>query len=117
MNRNWMMSFFVLCALVGVGLGIRYYLSVGQADIAKSGKPINTAVTVPSLSSLEQQGEILFNASCAACHGQNAAGKEGVAPPLVHMIYRPDHHSDQSFQRAAKVGVRQHHWPFATCLR
>lgn len=112
MNRHWMMSIFILFALVAIGLGIRYYLSVGQVDIARSGEPINTAVTVPSLSFLEQQGEVLFNASCAACHGQNAAGKEGVAPPLVHTIYRPNHHSDQSFQRAAKLGVRQHHWRF-----
>jgi mono/diheme cytochrome c family protein len=112
MNRNWLLSFFVLCVLVAFGLGVRHYRSAGQMDIAKPGKPINAAVIVPSLSSIEQQGEILFNASCAACHGQNAAGQEGVAPPLVHIIYEPNHHSDQSFLRAAKLGVRQHHWRF-----
>ena len=52
------------------------------------------------------------NAKCAACHGVNAAGKDGVAPPLVHKIYEPSHHGDESFQRAAALGVRAHHWPF-----
>jgi len=112
MNRNWLISFIVLCALVAFGLGVRHYRSAGQVGIVKPGKPINAAVIVPSLSPLEQQGETLFNASCAACHGKNAAGQEGVAPPLVHIIYEPNHHSDQSFQRAAKLGVGQHHWPF-----
>ena len=112
MNKNWLISFFVLSALVVLSLGIRHYRSTGQIDVAKPGKPINTAVIVPSFSSLEQRGETLFNTSCASCHGKNAAGQEGVAPPLVHLIYEPNHHSDQSFQRAAKLGVRQHHWPF-----
>lgn len=57
-------------------------------------------------------GQVGFNAKCAACHGVNAAGKDGVAPPLVHKIYEPSHHGDESFQRAAALGVRAHHWPF-----
>lgn len=112
MNRNWLVSFLVLCAVVAISLGIRHYRSAGQVDNGKPGKPINSAVIVPSFNSLEEQGETLFNANCATCHGQNAAGQEGVAPPLVHLIYEPNHHSDKSFQLAAKLGVRQHHWPF-----
>jgi hypothetical protein len=42
----------------------------------------------------------------------NAAGQDGVAPPLVHIIYEPSHHGDESFQRAVAMGVRGHHWPF-----
>ena len=42
----------------------------------------------------------------------NAVGQDGVAPPLVHKIYEPSHHGDESFQRAAAVGVRAHHWSF-----
>ncbi|WP_177193449.1 c-type cytochrome [Nereida ignava] len=57
-------------------------------------------------------GQVGFNAKCAACHGVNAAGKDGIAPPLVHKIYEPSHHGDESFQRAAALGVRAHHWPF-----
>ena len=36
----------------------------------------------------------------------------GVAPPLIHKIYEPSHHGDESFQRAVAVGVRAHHWKF-----
>ena len=51
-------------------------------------------------------------AVCAACHGANAAGQNGVAPPLVHKIYEPSHHGDAAFLLAAKQGVRAHHWKF-----
>ena len=69
-------------------------------------------VTVPALGPDEQQGSLLFNDNCASCHGVNAAGQKGVAPPLIHKIYEPGHHADISFLLAAKNGVRAHHWPF-----
>lgn len=69
-------------------------------------------VTVPELSAKAELGRALFNDNCSACHGKNAAGQEGVAPPLIHKIYEPNHHGDIAFQRAAKLGVRAHHWPF-----
>lgn len=69
-------------------------------------------VEVPALSANAQDGEQLFNANCAVCHGTNAAGKQNIAPPLVHIIYEPNHHGDHSFILAAKNGVRAHHWPF-----
>lgn len=75
------------------------------------GKPLAT-VTVPVLSAKAKLGRPLFNDNCSACHGKNAAGQEGVAPPLIHKIYEPNHHGDIAFQRAAKFGVRAHHWPF-----
>ncbi|MFZ8875205.1 MAG: cytochrome c, partial [Paracoccaceae bacterium] len=31
---------------------------------------------------------------------------------LVHKIYEPSHHGDQSFQMAVAMGVRSHHWKF-----
>jgi hypothetical protein len=31
---------------------------------------------------------------------------------LVHIIYEPSHHGDESFQRAAAMGVQGHHWSF-----
>ena len=69
-------------------------------------------VVVPPLSARAKVGEKLFDAKCATCHGRNAAGQDGVAPPLVHKIYEPNHHADISFQQAAKYGVRAHHWRF-----
>ncbi len=63
------------------------------------------------LSSAGQMGQIAFDENCAACHGAKAAGSEN-GPPLVHKIYEPSHHADFSFVRAAKGGVRAHHWRF-----
>ena len=57
-------------------------------------------------------GQVAFEAKCAACHGANAAGQDGVAPPLVHKIYEPSHHGDAAFLLAARNGVRAHHWRF-----
>lgn len=57
------------------------------------------------------QGENIYLANCARCHGLNGAGSRQ-GPPLVHKIYRPGHHADLSFHRAVKSGVRQHHWKF-----
>ena len=57
-------------------------------------------------------GQVAFEAKCAVCHGANAAGQDGVAPPLVHKIYEPSHHGDAAFLLAAKNGVRAHHWRF-----
>ena len=56
-------------------------------------------------------GEATFNANCARCHGERAAGT-AQGPPLVHKIYEPNHHGDFAFQRAAATGVRAHHWNF-----
>ncbi|WP_171182116.1 cytochrome c [Ruegeria sp. HKCCD8929] len=76
------------------------------------GEPIED-VRVPSeFSPLATAGKVAFDAKCAACHGSNAAGLEGSAPPLVHKIYEPSHHSDEAFFIAVRNGVRSHHWRF-----
>jgi mono/diheme cytochrome c family protein len=59
----------------------------------------------------EGTGEAMFSANCAQCHGQDATGTEQ-GPPLVHIYYEPNHHADESFQRAVAMGVRAHHWRF-----
>jgi mono/diheme cytochrome c family protein len=70
-------------------------------------------VSLPAeLSAKAEIGKRVFEAKCADCHGENAAGRNGVAPPLVHKTYEPSHHGDAAFMLAAKVGVRSHHWPF-----
>ena len=68
-------------------------------------------VTVPQLSEMAAFGQTAFNGTCAQCHGENGAGTEK-GPPLIHPIYNPGHHSDQSFYNAMHNGVRQHHWPY-----
>jgi len=65
-----------------------------------------------TLSQNAQIGKLAFEVKCVSCHGTNAAGQAGVAPPLVHIIYEQNHHGDESFQRATALGVRAHHWSF-----
>ena len=91
------------------------YTSFNDAD-AQASSPVGEAlahVTVPEkLSADARIGKTGFDAICAACHGKNAAGRNGMGPPLVHKIYEPSHHGDESFQIAAQRGVRSHHWRF-----
>ena len=81
------------------------------SDISQ-GAPIVEVKLPAQLSPEAEIGKRAFEAKCAACHGANAAGQNGVAPPLVHKIYEPSHHSDMAFLVAAKNGVRAHHWDF-----
>ncbi len=70
-------------------------------------------VIVPeSLSARARAGERIFGENCVTCHGINAAGKDGIGPPLVHIFYEPSHHGDEAIQRAVAVGVMSHHWSF-----
>lgn len=106
MNRNTILVTVVL--LGAAALLYRYYAA--PADVPTGAALAD--VRVPELSAVALEGERLFNESCASCHGKNAAGQDGVAPPLVHKIYEPGHHGDASFLIAAMNGVRAHHWPF-----
>lgn len=85
--------------------------SVGPADAGR-GAPLVEVATPSGLSTQAQMGKLGFEAKCAVCHGTNAAGQDGVAPPLVHKTYEPSHHGDASFWLATQNGVRQHHWNF-----
>ncbi|MFZ7094326.1 c-type cytochrome [Primorskyibacter sp. 2E233] len=76
------------------------------------GAPI-VEVTLPDTLSAEAElGKRAFDAVCATCHGENASGKTGFGPPLVHVIYEPSHHGDMAFELAVQNGVRAHHWKF-----
>lgn len=105
---NWRLLGLAL-VLLAVFFGIRSILHNDHAVV--SGATM-VDVTIPSLNAAQTKGEAVFNANCASCHGKNAAGREGVAPPLIHKIYEPNHHGDMAFVLAAKQGVRQHHWSF-----
>ena len=102
-----------ILAVLAAAVGVAGYVYFGGSDeIGGSGPPI-VAVNVPAkLSAPAEIGRKTYEANCAACHGRNAAGQGGVAPPLVHVIYEPGHHGDESFQRAVARGVRAHHWRF-----
>ncbi len=110
-----MRSGWGVVAIIGLalaGLAFWWWAPTGSSDaIVAEGGPI-VEVTVPELSGQALIGERAFTAKCAACHGKNAAGQDGVAPPLVHKIYEPSHHGDAAFLLAARIGVRSHHWRF-----
>ena len=57
------------------------------------------------------QGKTLFEQNCSVCHGPAGDGTT-LGPPLVHIIYEPNHHADAAFILAARNGVRAHHWRF-----
>ena len=78
----------------------------------EQGAPIAVVQLPAQLSPKAELGKLAFEAKCAVCHGDNAAGQNGVAPPLVNRIYEPGHHSDEAFVSAAKNGVTSHHWEF-----
>ncbi|MFV9673262.1 MAG: c-type cytochrome [Acidimicrobiia bacterium] len=56
-------------------------------------------------------GKVVFEGTCAACHGVEGVGTEA-GPPLVHAYYRPGHHADGAFTLAIRNGVQPHHWNF-----
>ena len=107
-----------LVPIVAIGFGaFFYFLDYGEeeAEIAENG-PLVEVVVPEALSPEARRGEEIFNANCSVCHGAFAAGRNGLGPPLVHPIYEPDHHGDESFQLAVARGTRAHHWPFGDML-
>jgi mono/diheme cytochrome c family protein len=107
----------VSAILVAGGVGYAMWPAAPQIAASDTAISMENGVLVDvllpeTLTQNAQIGQLGYEASCATCHGANAAGQNGVAPPLVHIIYEPSHHGDEAFQRATAVGVRGHHWPF-----
>ena len=80
---------------------------IGAADPAAAPASDTPGVLPAELAA----GKRLFEANCGQCHGPEASGTDK-GPPLVHVVYEPNHHSDVAFQRAAAWGVIAHHWRF-----
>jgi len=106
-------------ALMAVAVGVFALMQPAQTDRPETVSSAQlqgdamVAVLIPaSFTDQEQIGKHAFDAACAACHGANAQGRQGIAPPLVHKIYEPSHHADAAFILAAQNGVRAHHWRF-----
>lgn len=57
------------------------------------------------------KGQVLYDMHCSSCHGQDLTGTEK-GPPLLHPFYKPSHHGDAAFYKAALKGARAHHWDF-----
>ena len=104
----------LLAAIAAIATGGAWWLW-GQSDNAsraEEGEALAIVTMPASLSPEAKAGQQVFAASCASCHGTDAEGRAGIAPPLVHKIYEPSHHGDVAFVLAARNGVRAHHWPF-----
>ena len=71
----------------------------------ESGAPIVEVSLPAELSDQAQMGKRAYEAKCAECHGKNAAGQNGVAPPLVHKIYEPNHHSQMNWLAGGPPGL------------
>ncbi|NVK14053.1 MAG: cytochrome c [Rhodobacteraceae bacterium] len=115
MNRTGLLLATALIAIGGFamwGVSRPTEQNPEAAEAILEGVAIVEVKLPKTLSENAQIGKRIFEAKCASCHGENAAGQEGVAPPLVHKIYEPSHHSDTAFLLAAKNGVRAHHWRF-----
>lgn len=115
---KWMAT---LCALVAVAAAAYWYMmrpttgveSTAAITLVELPDDAIVQVSVPdAFTEQEETGKRAYDAVCSACHGSNAQGREGVAPPLVHRIYEPNHHGDMAFVLAAQNGVRAHHWKF-----
>lgn len=87
-------------------------MTPADTSAVAEGAPLAQVRVPETLSPQAAMGQRAFEAKCATCHGINAAGQNGVAPPLVHQTYRPGHHADMAFVLAAQNGVRAHHWRF-----
>ncbi len=108
----------VLGACVVAAAGAYAYLrphSASTDDTANTAPTEGSAIVsieMPPIEGNAAIGQRIFATTCATCHGENGVGVEGSGPPLIHEIYRPNHHADEAFQRAVATGVRSHHWPF-----
>lgn len=104
----------VVLTLLGTGWLVSRTNDAAPPDLAAGAKPgeAMAQVVVPALEGDAAAGAVLFTENCAVCHGANAAGQQGVAPPLVHKVYRNRSHADYSFVLAVQNGVRAHHWGF-----
>ncbi len=102
-QRLWTIAIPALIA-GGALFGVWQFVAPSNGQTAQS-------VIVPELSQRGELGRVAFDNNCAQCHGENGSGTDS-GPPLVHIIYEPNHHGDASFFSAAERGVRQHHWPY-----
>ena len=79
MKQKQLWAALALLLLIGGGY---YLLTAGKDGDGGSGAPM-VSVTVPELTVAAERGKVAFDASCASCHGANAAGQEGDMPPVA----------------------------------
>ena len=89
----------VLAAVLGIVVA-----ACGGSEDTPAGIPVQN-------SDLVAAGDVLYQANCAACHGNDLRGTDK-GPSHLSVVYVPGHHGDLAFVVAARAGVRAHHWDF-----
>lgn len=82
--------------------------STETSDTAAGENEFNIPVQDPLLVA---EGDVLYQANCASCHGADLRGT-ALGPSHLSVVYQPGHHGDGAFALAAINGVRAHHWGF-----
>lgn len=100
----------ILLAVIVIG-GLAYTIwpakvqnSQNSADAPVAGGAIANVILPDTLTQNAQIGKRAFEISCASCHGVNAAGQGGIAPPLVHIIYETSQHLTLTMMGGAMGG-------------
>jgi cytochrome c553 len=120
-KKTWRIMLAVACLGAALLLFLRFApgglaVQTLETTSGKTGAAMVEVRLPAALSAKAAAGKTYFDAACASCHGANAAGQDGIAPPLVHKIYEPSHHGDAAFLVAVRDGARQHHWLFGSML-
>ncbi len=92
---------------VWVGAGVIVVVAAAAVIAVLAGDGGDSAPSTP-----EAQGETLFEAHCATCHGPELTGTF-VGPPLLHEIYAPDRLADDDIRAAVANGVTPKNWDFS----
>lgn len=100
--KKWLVRVAIIAAIGG-----GYYVLSNNMRTPK----VVAVVIVPVFSEAAARGEVVFQGTCAACHGEELTGTDN-GPPLIYPAYRPVFHSDYAITSAIKYGVVQHHWQF-----
>lgn len=112
MNRKYLLIGACAVAVTAAYMFLRPAPVDGVTQSAPPEGGAMVAIQMPPIDGNAAIGQRIFENVCASCHGPNATGNDGVGPPLIHVVYEPGHHGDESFQRAVAMGVKSHHWRF-----
>jgi mono/diheme cytochrome c family protein len=96
-----------IAAWVGVVVAVVVAVVVVVVVLARGDEP-----TASTPENRVVQGEELFQANCATCHGPDLLGTF-VGPPLLHEIYAPDQLADDDIRAAVANGVSPKNWDFS----